>query len=180
MIAHRRGKSTFDLGIAASVPGGRAVFLQIAVPSTSSLGASFVLTAGAGDRVADITLGNADSTSGMTRWNGTVVLAGRPFSLFVRPDEASWPADAELAASDAVGRSRADGDRGARVAGSVVRRKHAVGLLRTENRELDLAIEAQRKIEAELRASQARFARCCVTLPMRSQYCTSITARWRS
>ena len=27
----------------------------------------------------------------MTRWNGTVVLAGRPFALFVRPDEASWP-----------------------------------------------------------------------------------------
>jgi PAS domain S-box-containing protein len=156
LIAHRRTRSTFDLGVAASVPGGRAVFLQIAVPSTSSLGASFVLTSGAGTRADDVTLGNAETTAGMTRWNGTVVLAGRPFALFVRPDEASWLADAQLPpltllvglVLTAIA---------AWVAASVVRRKHAVGLLRTENRELDRAIEQQRKIEAELRASQARF-----------------------
>jgi PAS domain S-box-containing protein len=154
LIAHRRGGSTFDLGVAAGVPGGRAVFLQIAVPSTSSPGASFVLTAGAGG--ADIALGNAEATTGMTRWNGTVVFAGRPFSLFVRPDDASWLADAELPPLTLlVGLVLTA--MAIWVAGSVVRRKHAVGLLRTENRELDLAIERQRKIEAELRASQARF-----------------------
>src|SRR5205823_6220932 len=43
------------------------------------------------------------------------------------------------------------------VARTVVRRNHAVGLLETENRALDLAIEQQRRVEAELRASQARF-----------------------
>ncbi len=104
----------------------------------------------------------------MTRWSGTVALAGRPFSLFVRPDTASWLADAQLppltllvgVVLTAIA---------AWVAGSVVRRKHAVGVLRSENRDLDLAIERQRKIEAELRAAQAAVPRDAAGLARRDR-----------
>jgi PAS domain S-box-containing protein len=157
LIAHRRGRAAFDLGFAATLPSGRAIFLEITLPSESALPASFAIVTGSGTKSSDLVLGNVASISGLTRWKTGVVLGGTQLTMFVTPDRAAGSfAGAQLplvillvglllTVVAAV------------VARTVVRRNYAVGVLQTQNRALDVAIEEQRRVEAELRASQARF-----------------------
>src|SRR5438309_4956203 len=69
LIAHRRGRTSFDLGFASKLASGSAIFLQVTLPSTSQLGTSFALVAGSGTRATDMVLGNVASPSGLTRWS---------------------------------------------------------------------------------------------------------------
>jgi len=157
LIAHRRGRTSFELGFASKLASGNAIFLQITLPSTSELGTSFALVPASGEHPNDIVLGNVASSSGLTKWTGAVVLGGQQFTMLVRADRATNAlAGTELPlVTLLVGLLLTLV--AAFVARTVVRRNYAVGRLQTENRALDLAIEQQRRVEAELRASQARF-----------------------
>jgi two-component system, cell cycle sensor histidine kinase and response regulator CckA len=157
LIAHRRGRTSFDLGFASRLTSGSAIFLQITLPSTSDLGASFALVAGSGKSSTDMVLGNVASTSGLTRWSGAVVLGGQQFTMLVAADRATNALAGTQLPLVTLFVGLLLTLVAAFVARTVVRRNHAVGLLETENRALDLAIEQQRRVEAELRASQARF-----------------------
>jgi PAS domain S-box-containing protein len=156
LIAHRRGRTSFDLGFASRLASGSAIFLQITLPAASDLGASFALVAGSGKQSTDMVLGNVASMSGLTRWSGGVVLGGQQLTMLVAADRGTNVfAGTQLPlVTLLVGLLLTLV--AALVARTVVRRNYAVGVLETENRALDLAIEQQRRVEAELRASQAR------------------------
>jgi signal transduction histidine kinase/ActR/RegA family two-component response regulator len=163
LVAHRHTAAAFDLGLASRLAtGNRAVFLQITLPASASIGTSFALVPRSASSASsasgtDVVLGNVVTTSGLARWKDGVVLGGREYSLFVARDR---------------GASAFAGDQlpfvtliagllltlaAALIARSVVRRNFKVGVLQTQNRALDAAVEEQRRIEAELRAAQARF-----------------------
>jgi PAS domain S-box-containing protein len=156
LIAHRRGRTSFELGFASRLASGTAIFLQITLPATSDVGASFALVAGSGTRATEIVLGNVASISGLTRWSGAVVLGGQQFTMLIAADRATNALAGTQLPLVTLFVGLLLTLVAALVARTVVRRNYAVGLLETENRALDLAIEQQRRVEAELRASQAR------------------------
>ncbi len=156
LIAHHRGRASFDLGFASTLASGSAIFLQITLPAASDVGASFALVAGSGSRSTDMVLGNVGSTSGLTRWSDRVVLGGQQFTMLVSADRGTNAFAGTQLPLVTLFVGLLLTLVAAVVARTVVRRNYAVGVLETENRALDLAMEQQRRVEAELRASQAR------------------------
>ncbi|MDQ1478834.1 MAG: hypothetical protein QOE62_4063 [Actinomycetota bacterium] len=165
LVAHRHTSSAYDLGLASGLTSGsRAIFLQITLPAAANLGTSFALVArsasaapSASRASGDIVLGNVGTTAGLARWNDGVVLGGQDFELFVaRAGGASSFGGTALPAATLVAGLLLTLV-AALIARSVVRRNFAVDVLQTQNRALDAAVAEQRRIEAELRAAQARF-----------------------
>src|SRR5436190_1350890 len=115
-----------------------------------------VLGPGSGTRATDLVLGNVASTSGLTRWSGNVVLGGQQFTMLVAADRGTNALVGTQLPVVTLLVGLLLTLVAAVVARTVVRRNYAVGVLQTENRALDLAMEQQRRVEAELRASQAR------------------------
>ncbi len=106
----------------------------------------------------DIVLGNVATLAGLAPWNQTVAVGGRTFTLMVRPDAApnAWlgitlPQLVLLAGVLLTIFAAA-------IAALIARRARVVESLSVENRALDEALERQREVEAELRASQARLS----------------------
>jgi PAS domain S-box-containing protein len=163
LVAHRHTSSEYDLGLASGLTSGRqAIFLQIALPSGASPGTSFALVSRSAPNApptasGDIVLGNVGTTAGLARWNDGVVLGGQELELFVARAGAGssfgWTGLPTVTLVAGLLLSLV----AALIARSVVRRNFAVDLLQTQNRALDAAVAEQRRIEAELRAAQARF-----------------------
>jgi len=155
LIASRREGATFELGFAAlAAHDNAAVYLEVALPMTPT-GLPFALVTSTG--TPRIVLGNVAGTAGLARWTQPVAFDGQGLVLFVRAGAApgglfgiSLPVLMLLAGLVLTGLALAVGI-------TVRRRDETVRHLGVENRTLDEALEQQRLIETELRASQERF-----------------------
>ena len=155
VVASQRVGSVYEVGFAALVAhGNAAVYLEIAMP-ISAVELPFALaTRGAAPQVV---LGDVAALTGLTQWGQPVTLAGRTFALYVRtagaPEGAlglSLPTLVLLVGFALTALAIAVGI-------AVARRDDAVQHLGIENQALDRALEHQRIVEAELRASEERF-----------------------
>jgi signal transduction histidine kinase/CheY-like chemotaxis protein len=154
LVASRRLRDAFHLGFAATVAqGSAAVYVEVVLVPPPSSPTPFALTPPDG---SEIILGNVSTLTGLTRSHQPVSLGGRDFALLV--PASSSPSWHGLSLPDVVllvgilltGLATA-------IASIAARRAYAVDELNVENRALDFALERQRRIEAELRAWQARF-----------------------
>ena len=155
LIASRREGRTFELGFAAlAAHDNAAVYLEVALPMTPT-GLPFALVTSTG--TPRTVLGNVAGIAGLARWTQPVAFDGQSLVLFVRAGAApgglfgiSLPVLILLAGLVLTGVALAVGI-------TVRRRDETVRHLGVENRTLDQALEQQRLIETELRASQERF-----------------------
>jgi PAS domain S-box-containing protein len=156
LVAFRHDRQTFDLGFGASAAhGSAAVYLEIALPTTAPSSAGFALvTLGARPQTV---LGNATHPKDLVAWNEPVSFGGRSVALLVRVRDTtpglfgvSLPTLVLLAGIALTLLALAAGI-------VVARRGAAVRHLGDENRLLDEALEQQRVVAAELRASEERF-----------------------
>jgi PAS domain S-box-containing protein len=161
LVAFRHDHQTFDLGFAAravresAARESAAVYLEVALPAfaPSSVGFSLV-TRSAHPRLV---LGNAAHARDLVAWHEPVSFGGRGVTLLVGVTKApgdlfgiSLPVLVLLAGIALTLIALAAGV-------VVTRRGAAVRHLGDENRLLDEALEQQRVVEAELRASEERF-----------------------
>jgi PAS domain S-box-containing protein len=154
LIASRRVRDAFHLGFAATVAqGSAAVYVEVVLVPPRSSPTPFALTAPGSN---DMVLGNVSTLTGLTRSHQPVSLGGRDFTMLVPASSSpSWhglslPDVVLLVGIVLTGLATA-------IAAIAARRAYTVDELNFENRALDLALERQRRIEAELRAWQARF-----------------------
>src|SRR5262249_22137575 len=156
LVAFRRTRSAFDLGFtAAAAHGSAAVYLEVSLPTTAPSSAGFALvTRGAHPQTV---LGNVADTKDLVAWNQPVAFGGRNVVLLVHAKDTpaglfgiSLPALVLLAGLALTLLALAAGI-------VVTRRNAAVRHLGDENRLLDEALEQQRVVAAELRASEERF-----------------------
>ena len=156
LVAFRHDRKTFDLGFGASAARrSAAVYLQVSLPATAPSSVGFELvTRGPNPQIV---LGNSANAKDLVAWHEPVSFGGRSVALLVGVKDGarglfgiSLPTLVLLAGIAltllALG------------AGVVVaRRGAAVRHLGDENRLLDEALEQQRVVAAELRASEERF-----------------------
>jgi PAS domain S-box-containing protein len=157
LVAHERDGKWSRLGFAARTPGHDAVtYLEVRLPVTGG-GGRFALVDEHEPRRNAIVLGNVPTTAGLTAAPDRVAFGGRQLALYVdvAPIERGWFGISLPVLTLSVGLLLTAS--AAAVAGSALRRRHAVAVLDAENRALDEALRRQRKIESELRASQERF-----------------------
>jgi signal transduction histidine kinase/ActR/RegA family two-component response regulator len=166
LVAFRHDRQTFDLGFGAGVPlrdprtgnpvaGGAAVYLEVAMPATAPSSAGFALvTRGPNPRTV---LGNAEHPEDLVAWNEPVSFGGKSVALLVRVKDTA-PGLFGISLPTVVLLAGIALTLLALAAGIVVaRRGAAVRHLGDENRLLDEALEQQRVVAAELRASEERF-----------------------
>jgi len=166
LVAFRHDRQTFDLGFGAGVPlrdprtgnpvaGGAAVYLEVAMPATAPSSDGFALvTRGPHPRTV---LGNAEHPEDLVAWNEPVSFGGQSVVLLVRVKDPA-PCLFGISLPTVVLLAGIALTLLALAAGVVVaRRGAAVRHLGDENRLLDEALEQQRVVAAELRASEERF-----------------------
>ncbi len=156
LVAHATDRNGSRLGFAMQVGHGAAV-VYVEVHVVPSTGADVPFAVVSTTRPDDVVIANTTSPRGLVRSSQPVAIGGQSFALLVRAP-APPPAWFGLELPELVLLVGAVITALAMTAVSVVtRRTHAVQHLSHENRELDAALERQRAIEAELRASRARF-----------------------
>ena len=156
LVAFRHDRRISELGFMAGAAHGRAaVYLEIALPVTAPSGAGFALVT-RGAHPATV-LGNAASAKDLVAWNQAVSFGGRSVVLLVGVKEVA-PGLFGISLPTLVLVAGVALTLLALAAGIVVaRRGAAVRHLGDENRLLDEALERQRQVAAELRASEERF-----------------------
>jgi PAS domain S-box-containing protein len=155
LVAFRHDRETFDLGFATGVAhGSAAVYLEVALPATAPGVGYSLVTRGPDPHVV---LGNTVAANDFVAWHEPVAFGGRTVTLLVGAKDASaglfgisLPALVLLAGIALTLLAIAAGV-------VVARRGAAVRHLGDENRLLDEALEQQRIVAAELRASEERF-----------------------
>jgi len=158
LVAYRRATGGYRLGFAQTVAhGGAIVYLEIAMPFSTSTSIPFALTHVTGNATGTVVMGTVASTAGLTRWGQTVSLGGQSFELYVKAGSApsGWFGLSLPQLVLLVGVALALLATVAVVL--LVRRAYATEQLGDENRELDRMLERQRVVEAELVAWQSRF-----------------------
>jgi PAS domain S-box-containing protein len=155
LVAFRHDRNTFDLGFASGAAhGSAAVYLEVALPVTApGVGYSLVTD----DARAQVVLGNTAAAKDFVAWHEPVAFGGRTVRLLVGVKTSSaglfgvsLPTLVLLAGIALTLLALAAGV-------AVARRGAAVRHLGDENRLLDEALEQQRVVAAELRASEERF-----------------------
>jgi signal transduction histidine kinase/ActR/RegA family two-component response regulator len=155
LIAARSDRRGSQLGFAAlAAHREAAVYLEVAL-STASVPVPFALVTRA--TPPRLVLGSAAAVPGLVRWSQPVLFGGQTLNLLVRAGPPagglfgiSLPLLVLLVGLVLTGLAIAVGI-------AVARRDDAVQYLGVENQALDRALEQQRIVETELRASEERF-----------------------
>jgi signal transduction histidine kinase len=155
LVAFRHERRTFELGFAASAAEKSTVYLEITWPDTAPESVGFALvTRGAHPHTL---LGNGANTKDLVAWNEPVAFGGQSVTLLVGAKDAA-PGLFGISLPLLVLVTGIALTLLALAAGVVVARHGAaVRHLGDENRLLDEALEQQRVVAAELRASEERF-----------------------
>ena len=155
LITARSDRRGSELGFAALAAHGQAaVYLEVALSPASAPVPFALVTRATPPRLV---LGSAAAVPGLVRWTQPVSFGGQRLNLLVRAGPPagglfgiSLPVLVLLVGLVLTGLAIA-------VAIAVARRDDAVQYLGVENQALDRALEQQRIVEAELRASEERF-----------------------
>jgi hypothetical protein len=155
LVGSRFHRNAFEVGFAALVAHREAaVYLEVALPLDASALPFVLMTRGATPHAV---FGFAATASGLTRYSQPVTFAGERLQLFVRAGPPpggvfgiSLPLLVLLVGLLLTALAIAVGV-------AVARRDDEVQHLGIENEALDRALEQQRVVEAELRASEERF-----------------------
>ncbi len=154
LVAFESRDHVSNLGFAERAAQGRAaVFLELALAAPTTPAVRFALVIPGAH--SQLVVGNTTTLTGLTRSNQTVALGGRRLRLLVAREpsgalEASLPSLTLLTGIVLTLIAIA-------LALALARRDETVRHLGDENVALDRALEQQRLVEAELRASQERF-----------------------